>query len=534
MPTLQLRFPGGRYHATPWGHHVNEGLIEWPPSPWRLLRTLVACGFTSQRWSDVPPLASSLIEKLASALPLYRLPEITAAHTRHFMPYVEGAKQKTTLVWDTFANVGDGDLLIHWPCEFNSDETVLFGNLARNLNYLGRSESWVEAQLVQDTSILTESFNAVPCQEGERRDQCYEQISLMAPVPDGDYRSWRSKQMETVLDPFKGKKETAKLKKDREKAESPYPPNLIACLTKDTSWWKGHRWSQPPGSQRVLYWRPSQSIEVTAPQRPHRQALPPVEMMLLALTTPSGNKSALPSVTRTLPQAERFHRAIVRRAGNGQAIHCPELIGKDEHGKPLRNGHQHAYIQPLDLDGDQLIDHILIRAKMGLGETAQRAISTLRRTWTNGGVDDIQLAVVGKGSLDDLRRLPKRISAKLDGLIGPKSGARTWTSLTPFVPPRFVKKSGKSNDLISQVNAELSSRGLPEAAVNFIPWDSEESHRLRHCVRMRKHGAPPPQDIGYLLQLTFAEPVHGPISLGYASHFGLGAFEVENDEFIRF
>ena len=47
MPTLKLRFPGGRYHATPWGHHVNEGLIEWPPGPWRLLRALIACGFSS-------------------------------------------------------------------------------------------------------------------------------------------------------------------------------------------------------------------------------------------------------------------------------------------------------------------------------------------------------------------------------------------------------------------------------------------------------------------------------------------------------
>ena len=40
--TLKLTFPAGRYHATPWGRHVNEGVPEWPPSPWRLLRALVA------------------------------------------------------------------------------------------------------------------------------------------------------------------------------------------------------------------------------------------------------------------------------------------------------------------------------------------------------------------------------------------------------------------------------------------------------------------------------------------------------------
>ena len=42
MITLSLRFLAGRFHATPWGHHVNEGCAEWPPSPWRLLRSLVA------------------------------------------------------------------------------------------------------------------------------------------------------------------------------------------------------------------------------------------------------------------------------------------------------------------------------------------------------------------------------------------------------------------------------------------------------------------------------------------------------------
>ena len=111
MPTMQLRFPGGRYHATPWGHHVNEGLIEWPPCPWRLLRALIACGFSSQGWTAITPQAQQLINKLAAVLPSYRLPAASAAHSRHFMPIGELAKgrERTTLVFDTWANVGDGN-----------------------------------------------------------------------------------------------------------------------------------------------------------------------------------------------------------------------------------------------------------------------------------------------------------------------------------------------------------------------------------------------------------------------------------------
>jgi CRISPR-associated protein Csb2 len=78
MPTLLLRFPSRRYHGTPWGHHVNEGQIEWPPSPWRLLRALLATGYNTMGWegdlrdpmsNSPPPVARSLILKLVQVLP---------------------------------------------------------------------------------------------------------------------------------------------------------------------------------------------------------------------------------------------------------------------------------------------------------------------------------------------------------------------------------------------------------------------------------------------------------------------------------
>jgi CRISPR-associated protein Csb2 len=85
--TIALRFPAGRFHATPWGHHVNEGLPEWPPSPWRLLRALVA---TWKRKLGREPLVGDHIEPVPAALaaepPAFVLPPATLGHTRHFMP----------------------------------------------------------------------------------------------------------------------------------------------------------------------------------------------------------------------------------------------------------------------------------------------------------------------------------------------------------------------------------------------------------------------------------------------------------------
>lgn len=515
MPTVKLRFPGGRYHATPWGHHVNEGLVEWPPCPWRLLRALVATGFCKLRWSDVPPAGRSLLEKLAAVLPLYHLPQTSAAHSRHYMPIIEGRKQKTTLVLDTWANVGNRELLVHWPCQLDAKETRLLDQLVSALSYLGRSESWIEAELTdQDSS----EWNAEPCREGEHRGPGWEQVSLMAAIPPAEYQTWLSQVQD--LRPSAGKKRAGARKKS--KKEGPYPPDLIACLTKDTAWWKGHGWSQPPGSRRVLYWRASDTLQVGAAPARRPVSARRVTTILLAITTPTGNRSALPPITRTLPQAELFHQAVIARLANGQRVNCPELIGKDEFGRPLQMHHQHAHTIPVDLDGDGHLDHILLYAAMGLGDAAQRAIRTLRRTWTKGGVGELQLAVVGSGAANSYGQFPPRLRRKLEELFGPAAGARVWESLTPFVPPRFLKRKGKDT-LEGQVQAELASRQLPAAQeIEHVP---ELTRSLRHFVRRRaRGGASPKVDAGYGLRLRFAEPIKGPLLLGYASHYGLGLF----------
>jgi CRISPR-associated protein Csb2 len=535
VPTLQIRFPAGRYHATPWGHHVNEGLIEWPPSPWRLLRALIACGFASQRWTEIPPAARQLIEKLASTLPSFCLPETSVAHSRHFMPIgsLEKGREKTTLVFDTWANVGDGALTIHWDCELTNEETQQLRTLAESLGYLGRSESWVEAEMIEDGAASLD-FNAFPHREGVHRGPQWEQISLMAAIPPGQYAVWRHEATEGTLkenkSPESARKPTAKqLEKLKTQAIAPYPSDLLSCLTRDTAWWKLHGWSQPPGSQRVLYWRRCDALQVGVPERVKHPDPKPVIAMLLAITTRSGRRSALPACTRTLPQAEMLHRQLVGRVGNGERVHCPELTGRDDQGQALRTNHQHAHILPVNLkgDGDGRIDHLIIYAKMGLREPAQEAIRTLHRTWMKGNPDPLQLAVAAYGEIDVLRMLSAPLDRQINRVLGPTQGARVWESATPFVPPRFIKRTGR-NTLLGQINAELASRGLP--AVETFEFLPDLTRKLRHHVRRRNHGGVPPLcDIGYGLRITLSEAIGGPLTLGYAAHFGLGMFHAVDD-----
>jgi len=491
---------------------------------------LVACGFSTQQWREAPPAASDLLGKLASTLPRYHLPAASAAHSRHFMPIgsLDKGREKTTLVFDTWANVSEDDLLIHWSCELTCDETQQLRKLVECLGYLGRSESWTEGELIADGPSSTADFNAFPHREGCHPGPDWEQVTLMAAIPPNEYAVWRRNASEKILAelplPDGNKKPSAKLLKDRARAVAQYPDGLLECLMKDTAWWKLHRWSQPPGSQRVLYWRRTESLQVGLPYSVNPRQAKAVTTMLLAITTPSGNRSALPPCSRTLPQAELFHRAIVGRVALGERVRCEELTGRDERGRPLRQNHLHAHILPVDLDRDGHLDHLIIHAPMGLQEQAQRAIRTLRRTWAKGGVGDLQVALAGSGDLDMLRSLPAPFSRRIEELLGPPGGARVWTSKTPFVPPRFLKRHG-TNTLLGQINAELASRQRPPVVqLDELPRNPENL-ALRHYVRSRKHGGAPPRiDAGFAIRLHFAEPILGPITLGYASHFGLGLF----------
>lgn len=527
MATLVLRFPSGRYHATPSGHHVNEGLVEWPPSPWRLLRALIATGYATQHWRDVPDAARRLLLTLASELPTYRLPISSVAHSRHYMPLgvLDKSREKTTLVLDAWANVGDGELAVRWPCSLDAEPGALLERLAVNLGYLGRSESWVEARSVGDDLPLPAGIDVTPHEEGARLAGGLELVRLLAPETPDDYAAWRASRLETeraAKPPPKGRK-GARTSKSAVSPALVYPEDLLDALQRDTAWWKQLRWSAPPGSREVLYARPVDALTVSPPARPARRSPPPVTTMLLALTTPSGSRSALPVAARALPQAELLHQALVARAGGGGRVDCPELTGRDTDGRVL-TGHKHAHLLPVDLDEDGHLDHIVIYAPGGLGPRAQQAVRAVRRTWTKGSVGDLHVALAGAGAVQDLRDLPVPLRGGVHKLLGAAvCGARIWRSATPFVPPRHLKARGR-NTLAGQVAAELASRGLPDAAVEVIPWN-QDTLPLRHFIRVRqRRGVPPPADMGFALQLVFPEPVPGPLALGYAAHFGLGRF----------
>jgi CRISPR-associated protein Csb2 len=321
------------------------------------------------------------------------------------------------------------------------------------------------------------------------------------------------------------KKPPAKLLKERAKAMAPYPGDLVAAMCAETGWLQAQGWSSPPGSQEVVYWRRQDALEVGA-MRPAVSAARSegVPFALLALSTPSRNRSGLPADLRVFPQGRLLHKALaaaVDRTGAGaEAI---VLLGRDG-AKVAKTNHRHAHLLHLDLDGDGRLDHALVWAPNGLGKASLRALRAIRRTWMKGGVGELQVAVAAVCDRASLRPLDEVFQGRLSAVLGPKGGAREWASLTPFLAPRMTKKRGKDS-LLSQVQTELTRRGLPGADVTILPPHGELRLSFRHYVlHDREHR--PPMPVAHALRLRFERPVEGPVCLGWGSHYGLGQFVV--------
>lgn len=554
MLCVLLQFPAGRHHATPWGRHVNEGDVEWPPSPWRLYRALLAVGFNRLGWTSVPPEAVELLESLASVLPVFHLPAATAAHTRHYMPQFKGSTSK---VLDAFAYVGRGqeDVIgVAWDVALSAAALRLFDALLGVWTYLGRAESWVDAQRVD---AIPEGLS--PCMASESAPgPRLERLPLLAPLAPSAFAAWRDevvaqeKQKRLGGDEAEGAKKPKKKslsKKDLEAIADMYPRDIVGVLGADTATLQKQGWNQPPGTRWVSYWRRQDAL-TTLPAAPKPAIVrhAPVNTAVFALASDTVHREVLPQFTDAIKWMERLHRALLWKVGQ-QAGSSPSLAGHDDFGEVLA-GHRHATLVPLCLDKRAgRLDHVLVHAPMGFDDAALHALRTLRVLKDKDKKDqEIYLTLVGMGQGEELAdRLPRLGSS------------RVWTSETPFVPPRFLKERG-GNNLEGQVRAECVSRGLPEPnsvevqlekawapAGDVWPYwraaplqvtlaeaaegtsahgpEAMLSTKWRHFRRWRQdHRKRPPVDAAFGLRLSFSNPVAGPIALGYASHFGLGQF----------
>lgn len=494
MLALSFTFPAGRYHATPWDRHVNEGAVAWPPEPWRLLRALIATWHHKIKHSGKHSESTllGLIESLAQEPPEFSLPAASHSHTRHYMP--QFAAGKTSLIFDAFTAVGrDDPLTIIWPAvELPTDQRDLLDDLLAVMGYLGRAESWVEARRISEVpkSNCSPGTDALDVATGELRGEA---VTLYVPLPPDEYEELR----QGFLPDKKAKKKLGKT----------LPDNLLDALSVDTADLRKQGWNQPPAARKVSYLRP---IDALKPRRAiHKVSVPRATTVGFILVG-----KPLPRVEDSLRVGELMRMAVLHAFGKddaGEYLAPPVLSG---HNLPEGNRHRHAFYLPWDSSGDGRLDRLMLHVPDGMDASQQQVLQRLNRIWSRDG-SQWQLALESIGGNE------------AGGALMQKSA--TWQSLTPYLHPWHVKRRFTVED---QIHRECRERGLPKlvALDSFKEVKIGENRKRRpiHFRRFRsRRGFTQADRLGSFWRLTFAEPVQGPLALGFACHFGLGLFKPE-------
>lgn len=471
MLTIRLRFPAGRYHATPWGRHVNEGVAEWPPSPYRLLRALY--DVWQRKCFDIDAAEiSKVLEALAETTPRFNLPAATASHTRSYLNANATDPRDKNLVFDPFLVFEESHACyLTWPdVELETIQRDMLGRLLGEMNYLGRSESWVEAGVCDGP---TDRQFVCAAAAGISGHDDGELIRVACASPASEYRG-------------KGK--------------------WIDALTFSTANLLKEKASSPPLLKQVRYVLPQGAIETDPPRRQHRKE-PEVDAVLIGL-----DAKVLPLATTTIDVAEQIRVRLMgahkrRMKGDGSLV-SPLFSGKDSEGNK-RLDHGHVYIIPIS-NGDGRIDKILIRSPLRRFSQAELdAVLRVEELWQRDDRGMVYCAVTWQGLME---RCPARKTAAV------------VVSRAPFVLARYWRKGRDFRKFLAdEVRRECRNHRIiePDAVEQ-----TDGMCGLFHETEYRRNRKKDPARPGYTLRLTFSAPVTVPFTIGYGAHFGLGQFNV--------
>lgn len=497
---LRQSFPLGRFHATPWRiNPFDDPFGEWPPSPWRLTRAVVARWYQWRR-EEAGTWPGDELENIIRALCTsdygFYLPEQARQSImfRQYQPVEFGwnpATKKaagtksygTSLVQDNAWCIPPDESLF-WFVEGDSWTPKLADVLHRCLErivYFGRAEALTRICLTDEAPIsanvtLTESRTSgslvpvlVPCLDATQTD------------------------VERVT-------------------QDPLAARNI------------------PQGARLLYARrpplpPAREVPRRMPIRPH------THLVQFAL-----GWAVAPEQRVTVRLTARFRatvlRNLIRMKTEGATVRWTDapasvrdaiagMTGKDSQAEPLRGPRAHAEFL-LWWDGDVPTRLLVWRGARPFDVDEQNAIlraAAHELSWAPAGSD----AETWK-----IKLIP------LDTAVAPPPGfdgqqATTWRTLTPYVPPRHYLRGGKvreSETIENQIRRELAARGYTsDTGLLTVEEIGQPSWVAVHVPRRQLDQRPFIGDRrGYMLRLSLDVPIFGPLRLGHSSSFGLGLF----------
>lgn len=497
---LRQSFPLGRFHATPWRvNPFDDPYGEWPPSPWRLVRAVVARWYqwrreTGETWPAEE--LDRLIRALCTSDYSFYLPEQARQSVvlRQYQPVefgwnpksdkVAGAKSYSTSLVQDNAWCIPPDEDVFWFIESDAWTPDLVEVLDRSLEriiYFGRAEALTRMHRVSEAPkeanvTLTE------------RDSGGNAVPVLVPNPNADRTD-------------------------------------IERVTQDS---KATR-NIPQGARLLNARRPHRPPARENPRRP--RSWPDTHLIQFAL-----GWTVAPEPRATVRLTAQFRTAVlrnlIRRKSNGATARwsdapadirdaISEMTGKNSGGEPLQGPRRHAEFL-LWWEGDVPTRLLVWRGARPFDADEQDAI-------LRAAAQELSWAAAGQDAETWRIKL-----VPLDTIVPPPPGfdqvpARIWESLTPYVPPRHHLRGGQirgSETIENQIVREFTARAC---APNTKLLSAEEIKPPRWvAVHVPRRESKKRSFIGdrrgYVLRLVFEHPITGPLRLGHSSTFGLGLF----------
>lgn len=498
---LRQTFPLGRFHATPWrANPFDDPFGEWPPSPWRLIRGVVA---RWHQWMRENPQQASqwrdpLIKALCTSSFAFHLPVPSWRGTpvRQYHPVEFGwnppNKKKagvrsygTSLAQDNYICLPpDPDAAVLWFLDghhWTSDLVHALDECLKRMTYFGRAESFTRI------SVGDDSLDGLEPNCTLHEVHTPGSVPVLAPEPNAT-----CEDIERVTD------DPATAKR-----------------------------SVPPGARRLYASPPPNPVLRTtvAPQ----MSCPESRLIQFAI-----GWNVPPEMRSTVRLTAKFRGAVLRElvrmiTGDPEATwskapldvrqRVAGMAGKDAYGNRLE-GHCHAEYLVWCEDG-RIARLLVWRDGRPFDQLEQQAILKAAHrqfAWSAAG---------NSADVWKVRLVP------LDQAVPPPPGfgpptADLWESVTPYVPPRHHLRGGKPRlreSIDSQIRRELSLRHFINAQSVIVAQVADPEWVAVHIpYHQRSESAFLGDRRGYYLRLQFPHPVPGPIRLGHSSGFGLGLF----------
>lgn len=475
--TIAFTFPLGRYHATATGSAANDGLVEWPPSPWRVLRALYSAWKT--RCDDLSELVvTSLLNSLADP-PHYSIdPRTAGGHTRHYMPGETSGNPIRFLALDTFVTCRTDTPVLHatWPDAMLSDTQLdALDRLCRSLTWLGRAESLVDAHVVSaDEDIPPANSHVVPV---DAVDSGEAPIRLLVPTTPLD------------LD-----------------ALTVRPSDLRADSKTSVT--------IPPGATLRTFVRPRpERADMNRASRV--PSVRPTAVRFAIVPTLIGRSATRLPTADAVVHTSALRQAVMSRYGGADKSSSTTLSGRGVDG-PLR-GHQHAHYLALPGDGVRTpVDRVaalVIWAPAGFDEQELAALRSVREVRAFGWLSaSREFRVIAEGAGN-----PASLAPDFAGR------SRVWRTVTPVVAGRHPKGTKSwEQEVRSEILSACVDRSLPEPLVELRPWSGRFTTARPRRGRTSHRAHPHRFDV----TLTFPVEVDSErfVCIGALSHFGLGLF----------